>query len=152
LLDKALVEASVALPLEKARRLATSAKDELEIVIRDFFVPKDVQRLAIKWEPQRKLDAELKDSLRHDLIDLLHGRRPHYTGFALVALEEARRDVPRYREYITRSLPTNDAKKLLKAWDKKLRPMPTTRELLVRHLLKLLHGDGPDAVVPKRVA
>jgi len=140
LLDKALVEASVALPLETARRLASSAKDELEIFIRDL-VPKDVQRLAAKWEPLRALDADLKESLRQDLIDLLRDRRPKYTGLTAIPLREAQEDAISYGTYIARSMPTKDAKKLLKAWDKKLKPTPTTRDQVVRHLLKLL-GDG----------
>ena len=88
-LDKALVEATVALPLEAARRLASSAKDEFEIVIRDLYVPKDMQRLAAKWEPSRTLDADFKESLREDLIDLLRDRRPQYSGLANITLAEA---------------------------------------------------------------
>jgi hypothetical protein len=114
-LDKALVEASVALPLDAARRLTLSAKDELEIVIRDLYVPKDLQRLAAKWEPSRALDADLKESLREDLIDLLHDRRPQYKGFATIALNEAQEDAANYSKYIARSMPTKDAKKLLRS-------------------------------------
>ena len=54
-LDKTLAEVSVALPLEAARRLAPSAKDEFELVIRNIYVQKDMQRLAAKWEPSRTL-------------------------------------------------------------------------------------------------
>jgi hypothetical protein len=141
-LDKALVEATVALPLGAARRLASSAKDELEIVIRDFYVPKDMQRLAAKWEPSRTLDADFKESLRDDLIDLLRERRPQYRGPASITLTEAQAD-PNYSKYIARSMPTKDAKKLLKAWARNLRPMPATRGQVVEHLLKLLRGGGP---------
>jgi hypothetical protein len=148
LLDKVLVEASVALPLETARRLAASAKDELEIVIRDLCVPKDVQRLAAKWEPLRTLDADLRESLRQDLIDLLRERRPQYTGLCAIPLKEAQEDAVSYRAYIARSMPTKDAKKLLKAWHNKLRPVPTTRDLVVEHLLNLLDGDGAHAMGP----
>jgi hypothetical protein len=152
LLDKVLVEASVVLPLETAQRLATSAKDELEIVIRELFVPKDVQRLAAKWEPLRTLDADLKESLRQDLIDLLRGRRRQYTGFAAVPLKEAQEDAVNYSTYITRSMPTKDAKKLLKAWNKKLSPVPTTRDQVVDHLLKLLDGSGTQAMGSLQIA
>ena len=141
-LDKALVEASVALPLEAARRLASSAKDELEIVIRDLYVPKDTQRLAAKWEPSRTLDADSKESLRDDLIDLLRDRRPQYRGPANITLDEAQADAANYSKYIARSMPTKDAKKLLKAWARNLRPMPTTREQVIDHLLKLLRSGG----------
>ena len=150
-LDKALVEASVALPLEAARRLAPSAKDELEIVIRDFYVPKDMQRLAAKWEPSRTLDADFKESLRDDLIDLLRDRRPQYRGLAAGTLTEAQAD-PNYSKYIARSMPTKDAKKLLKAWAKNLRPMPTTREQVVDHLLRVLRSGGSHAEGSRQVA
>lgn len=141
LLDKTLVQASIALPLEAARQLPASAKNELEIIIRELYLPKELQRLAGKWEPSRKLDADLKDTLRSDLIDLLHGRRPKYTGLAIVPLEEARKDAAHYREYVTRNMPTNDAKKLLKAWDKKIKPMPTARKQIIQHLVRLLNNN-----------
>jgi hypothetical protein len=35
-------------------------------------------------------------------------------------------------------MPTADAKKLLKTWDKKLTPLPTARDHIVGHLLRLL--------------
>jgi hypothetical protein len=141
-LDKALVDASVALPLEAARRLASSAKDEFELVIRNLYVPKDMQRLAAKWEPLRTLDADFKESLREDLIDLLRDRRPQYKGLATITIAAAQGD-PSYSKYIARSMPTKDAKKLLKTWARNLRPMPTTRSEVIDHLLRLLRsGQG----------
>src|SRR6185295_12911873 len=98
-LDKTLAEVSVALPLEAARRLAPSAKDEFELVIRNIYVQKDMQRLAAKWEPSRTLDADFKESLREDLIDLLRDRRPQYEGPAAITLHEAQSDAS-YRTYI----------------------------------------------------
>jgi hypothetical protein len=151
-LDKALVEASVALPLEAARRLASSAKDELEIVIRNLYVPKDMQRLAVKWEPSRTLDADFKESLREDLIDLLRDRRPQYRGPITISLSEAQADATNYSEYIARSMPTKDAKKLLKAWNRNLRPMPTTRDQVVGHLLKMLRTGGGHSEGSRQVA
>jgi hypothetical protein len=150
-LDKALVEASVALPLEAARRLASSAKDEFELVIRNVYVPKDMQRLAAKWEPSRTLDADFKETLREDLIDLLRDGRPQYRGLATVTLAEAQAD-PNYSKYIARSMPTKDAKKLLKAWAKNLKPIPTTRELVIDHLLRLLRIGGAHPEGSRHVA
>lgn len=132
-----MVEASVALPLDAARRLSSSDKDELEIVFRNLYLPKDMQRLAAKWEPSRTLDAEFKESLREDLIDLLRDRRPQYAGYTSVTLPEAQAD-PNYGNYIARSVPTKDAKKLLKVWARNLTPMPTTRKQIIDHLLQLL--------------
>jgi len=150
-LDKVLVEASVALPLETVRRLPASAKNELEIVIRDFYTSKDVQRLAAKWEPLRTLDADLKEILRQDLIDLLRGQRPQYTGPSAIPLKEAQADAVNFGTYIARSMPTKDAKKLLKAWAKKLKPTPTTREQVVDHLLKLLAGGSAQLASSRQV-
>jgi hypothetical protein len=150
-LDKALIEASVALPLEAAWDLSSSVKDELEIVIRDFYLPKDRQRLAAKWEPARTLDADFKESLRADLIDLLRDRRPQYTGLAMIPLGEAQAH-PNYSEYIARSMPTKDAKKLLKAWAKNIKPMPTTREQVIDHLLRLLRSGDAHAEGSRQVA
>jgi len=150
-LDKALVEASVALPLEAARRLASSAKDEFELVIRNVYVPKDMQRLAAKWEPSRTLDADFKETLREDLIDLLRDGRPQYRGAATVTLAEAQAD-PNYSKYIARSMPTKDAKKLLKAWAKNLKPIPATREQVIDHLLRLLRTGGAHPEGSRHVA
>ena len=150
-LDKALVEASVALPLDAARRLSSLVKDELEIVIRDFCLPKDRQRLAAKWEPSRTLDADFKESLRDDLIDLLRDRRPQYRGLAIITLGEAQAD-PSYGKYIARSMPTKDAKKLLKAWARNLNPMPTTRKQVIDHLLRLLRSGGSHSEGSRQVA
>jgi hypothetical protein len=145
------VEASAALPLEAARRLSSSDKDELEIVIRNLYLPKDMQRLAAKWEPSRGLDADFKESLREDLIDLLRDRRPQYRGPATITLTDAQAD-PNYSKYIARSMPTKDAKKLLKAWAKNLKPMPTTRDQVVDHLLKLLRTGGAQPMGSRHVA
>lgn len=144
-MDKALVEASVAMPLESARRLAAASKDELEIVILDLYAAKDAQRLAAKWEPLRTLDADLKESLRHDLVELLRGRRDPYVGLTIIALKEAQGDPTRYRVLIERSMPTKDAKKLLRTWDRTLTPMPKARAQVVGHLLKLLVSAGRQA-------
>lgn len=140
MLGKTLVEASVCLPIESARQLPSSVRAELELVIRDLYAQRDLQRLAAKWEPLRTLDKELKECLRDDTIDLLQDRRPLYSGLAIVSVEEAQGDA-RYRTYVARSMPTKDAKKLLKVWDKKLTPLPKTREQIISHLLKLL-GSG----------
>jgi len=138
LLDKALVEATLALPFQSASSLPAAAKDELEFIVRELCLAKDLQRLAALWEPRRKLDAVLKDTLRQDLIDLLRGRRRPYEGLVVVPLSVAHGDLAGYRILIEQSIPTTDAKKLLKAWDKNLRPMPTARDDIVGHLLRLL--------------
>lgn len=149
-LDKLLVDVAIAIPFERAQQLSSVTKEELEIVIRDTFVVKDLVRLATKWEPQRKLDAELRDTLRDDLIDLLQGSRPRFVAPVAMDLAQAQSDIARLRSYISRSLPTAEAKKLLKLWDKKLKPMPKARADVIGHLLRLL--DGSHEQRPSRVA
>ena len=145
LLDKALVEALIVLPLERAKRLAAKSKDELEIVILDLYAAKDLHRLAARWEPLRTLDADLKESLRHDLVALLQCRRTPYAGLTIIPLEKAQEDAAKYRALIEQSMPTKDAKKLLRAWDRTLTPLPKARAQVVGHLLKLLAGAGRKA-------
>ena len=126
------------MPLESAASLPAPAKDELEVIIRELCLAKDLQRLAALWEPRGKVDAALKDTLREDLIDLLRGKRHLYEVLVVVPLKVAHGDPAAYRILIERSMPTADAKKLLKAWDKNLRPLPTGRDDIVGHLLRLL--------------
>lgn len=137
-LDKVLVEATIAMPIESVRRLPSATKAELEVVIREMFINKDILRLAAGWEPLRKLDDDLKETLRVDLIDLIYDRRPQYTGPSLLDLSKAQEQAESYRTYISRTMPTPDAKRLLKTWDKKLKPAPKARGQIIDHLLNLL--------------
>lgn len=134
---------STSLPLEAADALSSKEKKELEITIRDLYLQKDLQKLAKNWEPKRKLakpDEDLKDALRLDLIDLLNGRRSLYAEPDIVPLEDAQKKRAYYQELITRLMPTADAKKLLKSWDKNIKPIPKDREQIVGHLVRLLNG------------
>jgi hypothetical protein len=140
--DKLLVEATIALPFAKVRSLQPSVKDELKVVIRDMLGTKDLTTLANRWEPQRKIDAALKETLRDDLIALLDASRPPYVGPVTVDLERARDDAQALRPYIMHSLPTAEAKKLLKRWNRRLTPTPTAREAIIGHLLSLLNSEG----------
>jgi hypothetical protein len=141
-LDKTLVSVTLALPFDEAQRLTIGAKAELEIVIRDVFLAKELLKLAAKWEPARKLDAAFKETLREDLVDLLQGRRLPYTGPPNLDLDTARTKPAEVGIYITRSLPTAEAKKLLKSW-KTISPVPKERDEIVAHLLSLLDEPSP---------
>lgn len=145
-LDKILVEAAIALPFEQAIQLSKSSRCELEVVLREMFLAKDLARLAAKWEPKRKLDAGFKETLREDLIDLLEGRRPPFTGSVTLDLNTARQQLARSRLYIERSLPIADAKKLLKAWANP-KPAPKQRSDVIDQLLAVLTQDHPASKV-----
>jgi hypothetical protein len=90
------------------------------------------------------LDADFKESLRDDLIDLLRDWRPQYRGLSIIPVSDAQAD-PSYGKYIARSKPTKDAKKLLKVWARNLKPMPNARKQVVEHLLRLLRSGGAHA-------
>lgn len=136
-LDKALVASTLTLPLNQARQLEKPVRDELEIVLRDMLVAADLKKLAKKWEPARKLDAQMQESLRTDLIDLLLDRRPAFEGLKPFDLASARANPQRARIGIEKSLPTAEAKKLLKTWTK-AKALPTARNEIIAKLLAVL--------------
>ena len=105
-----------------------------------MLVAGDLKKLAKRWEPARKLDAEMQSSLRADLIDLLHGRRPAFEGLKALDLDSARAKPDRARASIEKSLPTAEAKKLLKSWTR-AKTLPTTREEIIAKLLAVLDDD-----------
>lgn len=125
--------ATLTLPFEQARTLEQPLKAELEIVLRDMLVTGDLKKLAKKWEPARKLDAEMLSDVRTDLIDLLQGRRPLYDGLTSLDLASARANPDRTRAVLEKSMPTIDAKKLLKSW--KIKPVPVEREDVIKLLV-----------------
>jgi hypothetical protein len=155
-LDKALVDLTLALPIHSAQSLPPESRDELEIVIRDLMGAKEVGSLAASWEPQRKLDSDLKLNLKIDLIDLLQRRRKPYAGLRLIPLNEARQAGDEYRKHIQRDVPTAELKKMLKAWDKNFKPISSTRAAVIQRLMALLAGAAPEvkasAVKSKRAA
>lgn len=137
-----LVQLSLAFPVEAANELTDEQKEDFEITIRELYQGTDVKKLAKKWEPKRRLsksDEVLRASLQDDLIDLLHGIRPKYEGVELITIDDARRNAESFSVHVQRIMPTADAKKLLRFWNKKLKPFPKERDEVVRHLLKLLN-------------
>jgi hypothetical protein len=146
-LDKAMVELALTLPLASAQALSLTRRDELEIVVRDFLSQKDAEKLARLWEPSRKVDTDAKLRLKHDLIDLLHRRRSEYSMPKAIGLDAGRNlagsDGVALRGAIERLAPLVDLKGLLRQWDKRLTPRPTTRKAHVERLLALLDGAAP---------
>lgn len=151
-LDAALGAALPDLPLSAAKTLPPAALRDLDLMLRDSVDKKAVEALAKAWEPSRKPDADQKASLRADLSDLLLGRRPVYSPPKL-GLDAARSlgatDRAAFKETVRRLAPNSDLKKLLTAWDKHLKPAPTTREDRVARITALLDGASPIAAPPR---
>lgn len=143
-LDKAVAEAVMALPLASAIEMPELTRGDLEVVL-STLEQKQAEKLATIWEPKRKLDADLKSSIKKDLVDLLIGRRGVYEPIT-ASLEEARQsNAAKWRAVIEKSAPAKDLKALLTKWDKNLNPKPTSRTGLVQRLLALLDGASPAA-------
>lgn len=132
-----MVAAALTLPFDEARLLNQSLRAELLIVLRDMLVVGDLKKLAKKWEPARKLDAGMQASLKNDLIDLLLDRRPRFEGLNGLDLGSARANPAWARLIIERSLPTAEAKKLLKKWTG-VRTSHTARDDIISQLLAVL--------------
>jgi cellulose biosynthesis protein BcsQ len=138
---------TLTLPVTAAQTLPPAKRAELEIVVRDYLSQKEAEKLAIFWEPDRKLDADTKRTLKDDLADLLHGNRQVYALPKSMGLDEAREFAGEDRKVLRRAIerlaPLPDLKALLKEWDKHLLPKPTTRDANVDRLLALLDGAEP---------
>jgi hypothetical protein len=139
----------LSLPLAAAIGLSPAVRAELEVVINSLD-QKPTEKLAAVWEPRRKLDADLKRTVKKELIDLLYKRRAAYEPIA-TSLEDARAgDVAALQAVIEHVAPIKDLKSLLAKWDKNFKPAPTTRSGLVTRLSELLNGAAPVEHAPKR--
>lgn len=138
-LDKALTEMVLSLPLNEATSLEPSDRSELELVLQSID-NKLIEKLALSWEPSRKLDADTKPTTKRELIELLHGRRPAYAPITQT-LDTARSgNVAVVKLTMERLVPTKELKSLLGRWDKNFKPAATNREAYIRRLLALLEG------------
>lgn len=146
-MNKVLYEAIPALPYHAVKGLSSGAKADLEAIIQ-LLDQKRSKQLSSRWEPDRKLDADVGRHLHRDLLQLLHGKRELYKPIE-VSLEDARRNSGAYIEVIEYTAPTKDCGKLLKAWDRNLKPFPKSRTEIVGRLLALLKGESP-AQAPQR--
>ncbi len=146
-MNKVLCEAIPALPYHAVKGLSSGAKADLEAMIQLLDLKRSKQ-LSVKWEPDRKLDADVIGHVHRDLLQLLYGKRDLYKPIE-VSLEDARRDARKYIELIEYTVPTKDCGKVLKFWDGKLKPFPKSRKDIVGRLLALLKGESPTPA-PKR--
>ncbi|MGP0039438.1 MAG: hypothetical protein ACLPJW_01865, partial [Rhodomicrobium sp.] len=140
-MNKVLYEAIPALPYHAVEGLSSGAKADLEVMIQ-LFDQKRSKQLSAKWEPDRKLDGDVIGHVHRDLLQLLHGKREPYKPIK-VSLEDARQNAGKYIELIEYTVPTKDCEKLLKAWDKNLKPFPKGRKEIVGRLLALVKGESP---------
>ncbi len=140
-MDKVLFESIPALPYHAVKSLSSGAKEDLKVMIQ-LLDQKQSRLLSAKWEPDRKLDADVTGHVHRDLLQLLHGIREPYKPIN-VSLEDARHNAEKYMDLIEYTVPTKDCEKLLKAWDKNLKPFPKGRKELVGRLLALVKGQSP---------
>ncbi len=141
-LDKALTETVMSLPLAAATGLSPAVRADLEVVLNSLD-QKLAEKLAALWEPKRKLDADLKRSVKRELIDLMRMKRAAYVPIT-TSLEDARAgNTLALRAVIEHVAPVKELKSLLAKWDKNFKPAPTTRSGLVARLSELLDGAVP---------
>ncbi len=141
-LDKALAELLVVLPLRAVHELPGSAKTDL-IAFIGMADQKTCEKVSALWEPKRKLDAELKATVRKDVLALIEARRPVYEPVT-VALSEAqagdRKDII---AKVRSAAPVKDLKALVKKWDKHWKAAQESRKAYEDRLVALIDGASP---------
>ena len=151
-INQALQTMILALPLPAARGLPGPLRDELSLAVEFTVADTDLPKLAKLWEPNRKLDADNKPTLRRDLLDLLNGARSPYTKPLAAALQLVRAlpdaDRKSLRVAIERVAPLADIKPLLAKWDPHLKPPPKSRSEVANRLLGLIGGTVQPATPP----
>ena len=141
-LDKALSELLLALPFRAVLELAGSAKSDLVALI-GMTDQKTCEKLSALWEPKRKLDAELKASVRKDVLALIEGKRPAYEPVAGSISEAQAGDRMAIIARVRSAAPVKDLKALAKKWDKHWKPAQDTRKTYEDRIVALIEGAGP---------
>lgn len=63
------------IPLKDAKSLSTDLRADLKVLIGDIFALADLKKLSRKWDPKKKLPADLSQSdLAAHLVALLDGK------------------------------------------------------------------------------
>jgi hypothetical protein len=145
LLDRALAIALAELDLQAARTLPPARRGELESALRELLTIPDLRKVAKRWEPQRRLGADMTQTeITDGLAALLHGTRQPYVpctrplpqARALTGADRAELD-----EHIARWAPAADLRRLAARWDRNNKPLAqSTRTGLAAGLLALLNG------------
>ncbi len=148
-LDKALIQLLMALPFRAVQELTPPKKADLVELIR-VMDQKTCEKLAVAWEPKRKLDAELKVRVKKDVLALIEAKRPAYEP-VLVPLSEARNgDRGSIKAMLQSGAPIKDLKSLAKKWDKNWKPAQESRVAYEERLKKLVDGAEPAVRAPRR--
>jgi hypothetical protein len=141
-LDKALIEMIVTLPFEALASLPNASSADLVALI-EMLDQKTCEKLSAFWEPERKLDAELKNRVKSDVLALMRKQRPRYEPLKL-SLQEARNGRLSTTIAMLRSAaPIKHLKGLAKSWDKFWKPSVETRKTYEDRLIALLEGSDP---------
>ena len=147
-LDKALSELLLALPLSAAHDLGGNAKSDLVALI-GMTDQKICEKLSARWEPKRKLDAELKASLRKDVLALLESKRPAYEPVT-VSINEARAGDRKAIIGRVSAAPLKDLKALAKKWDKHWKVAQDSRKAYEDRIVALIDGAEPTLPPPRK--
>lgn len=142
LLEKALTDLVLALPLAAAQQLGSGDRAELSLFL-SRLDPKALEKIAKSWEPKRKLDLEIKRTLAADLVALIEAKRTPYEPIK-TTLEAARSNTDAVRAVIA-AAPGKDLATVWKAWDKHNKTIPERRAELLHRLNTLLDGGTPMA-------
>ena len=140
LLEKALTELVVALPLAAAQQLGLSDRAELAAFL-SRLDPKALVKIAKNWEPKRKLDLDIKRTLVADLLALIEAKRAPYEPVK-ATLDLARADSHAVRSALNVA-PIKDLTAAWKAWDKHNKTIPLQRPDILDRLNALVSGQEP---------
>ena len=148
-LDKALSELLLALPLSAANELHGYARSDLVALI-GMTDQKTCEKLSARWEPKRKLDAELKVSVRKDVLALIESERPVYEPVAVSLSEAQAGDRKAFIGRVRSAAPLKDLKALAKKWDKHWKPAQDSRKAYEDRIVALIEGAGSTLPPPRK--
>jgi hypothetical protein len=120
-LDSALGVLLVNTPLPAVIELPSAQREDVCATLSGGLGDKVIADLAKAWEPQRKVDADLKSMTRRHLVDLVSGRRRPYEKIKPMPLPEARSysgDTHTALSLVIEIGPYSEVKALLTKWDK----------------------------------
>lgn len=120
-LDSALGVLLLNTPLLAVIELPSAQREDVCATLTGGLGDKAIADLAKAWEPQRRVDADLKSRTRHHLADLVSGRRRPYKKVKPMPLPEARNysgDTRTELSLVIEIGPFSEVKALLKKWDK----------------------------------
>lgn len=148
-LDKAVSELLLALPFRAVLDLPGSAKSDM-VALLAMMDQKTCEKLSALWEPKRKLDAELKASVRKDVLALIEANRPAYEPVTVSLSEAQNGDRTAIIAKVRSAAPVKDLKALAKKWDKHWKPAQESRKAYEDRIIALIEGAGLATPAPRK--